>query len=1431
MRRGRQSGRASTSATAASTGNSSDSGEQWEPQPSTSRAGVVAPDDEASSDGVGADYQLMSPRPSSAVYSPSGGYGSPSAGAGSEAEPHSDLLCPPDLQPMALSPLPGPSGAQDPMAQPVYQADTGGVLLRSPPADSYLVSSSTGPLDGHGADSSDAPPPTPGMSAMIDSTVDDPESVAAAPMEESETEDEPDDGISGGPAGNQLHLVDNSAPGPSGASVEPAPGPSDDRGLHSPPSDQHLVAEAVVVEPMDETYEADAGGSALVVYEYLDDLPADGRHPADLAGEPGPASAPTETRHRRPSEADQDSLRLEPDEREALRRERAESRLGSRRRPEPPLLRLARSNHHQQQQPQHQQQQQEQAELSDSPHRQLKVPPDDDLDEDPLLTDQRAALVPLPPDSDSDQEAADGGSQSPPLRLHMECDSDEPLLELHSGQQDLFEREADLSEMGSEDGVDGHAVILAGEAQYRLSETEEEGDSGDQPLTEERQTESEAAGSSGAAGIRPADLAQLPFIYLTDGLDIGLGSEGGSADPAGSHLLVQVPPAYERPQNAHQNDFWCEECCAYYRGRCPDHQVRLISDRPMQSRAWASLPTSHLAIRAVGNADEQQDETVYGVIAKKTIPKRTQFGPMEGILVRRDRGSLPPNPTGLVLSVDHSGQLHTVDVSNPDCSNWMRFVRRAETAEQQNLVLNQQGSHLFLTSSRVIAPREELRAGYSLPYAARRGLAMLVAKPEVTVEAGTSSGDGTPEDGSSSNDAGSAGKEEPDEASVQAEQHQVDDDHDDPDWPLTCEGCGRCFVNLSALEEHDCEHPQEEDEEGPEPEESSPQRLPPPPPQHPQPQSRIPARGRPPKNPRQPPKRAEANRQNADRWICQYCPLSFESASTLNLHTLAHAAEDLEDSAPTVDEPLHCPECNKEFVSRDELITHVASHGTEPERAPEEDVYIDPIDENRPYRCHPCGRSFTHEEWLKRHLQSHIPDEEKPLACGTCDRRFASVTALQCHRRVHSAAARRFQCPLCRAMFEQVTALRQHVRTHATNGKYICPHCEKTFDGYMTIRKHIRSFHNERVFVCSLCYKLCQSTDKLKQHMLKHSDHREFLCSECGKQFKRKDKLKEHIKRLHSVDRKPPPERKPRKKKKAPKEPQLQPKVPPTDYHRFIYKCHKCKLGFKRRGMLVNHLAKRHPGMGPEQVPELMLPILKTTKDFYCQYCYKTYKSSSKRKAHILKIHPGAELPVSCRGAARLPLGDSADQTSYSQTVGSVTMSPHACSWCHKQYASRAKLLQHQRSKHPDLMPTDSQKPRQTSRTSSRRAAARAELAAEMESSESEDAILSVAAEEPPAPTPASSAPVSLAAAVPVPVPVPLAGPVSVVAPAELHTAQPLLVQAAHPALIQEAGQLEQADLLGAGMELHSLDYRLCQPAGAAASGELCRVWTVHSTR
>ena len=71
------------------------------------------------------------------------------------------------------------------------------MLLRSSVADSYLVSSSTEPLDGPASVRSDAPPPTPGMSALIDSTVDDPESAAGGHLDGSEVRGRRGGGIEG----------------------------------------------------------------------------------------------------------------------------------------------------------------------------------------------------------------------------------------------------------------------------------------------------------------------------------------------------------------------------------------------------------------------------------------------------------------------------------------------------------------------------------------------------------------------------------------------------------------------------------------------------------------------------------------------------------------------------------------------------------------------------------------------------------------------------------------------------------------------------------------------------------------------------------------------------------------------------------------------------------------------------------------------------------------------------------------------------------------------------------------------------------------------------------------------------------------------------------------------------------------------------------
>lgn len=90
------------------------------------------------------------------------------------------------------------------------------------------------------------------------------------------------------------------------------------------------------------------------------------------------------------------------------------------------------------------------------------------------------------------------------------------------------------------------------------------------------------------------------------------------------------------------------------------------------------------------------------------------------------------------------------------------------------------------------------------------------------------------------------------------------------------------------------------------------------------------------------------------------------------------------------------------------------------------------------------------------------------------------------------------------------------------------------------------------------------------------------------------------------------------------------------------------------------------------------------------------YKSSSKRKSHILKNHPGQKPPPSARDKAALAAAAQDKQQvpldqqnkfnpTFSTTVGSVTSQPHNCSHCHKQYATNAKLLQHLRKDHQRL--------------------------------------------------------------------------------------------------------------------------------------------------
>ncbi|XP_034610785.1 PR domain zinc finger protein 10 [Trachemys scripta elegans] len=333
----------------------------------------------------------------------------------------------------------------------------------------------------------------------------------------------------------------------------------------------------------------------------------------------------------------------------------------------------------------------------------------------------------------------------------------------------------------------------------------------------------------------------------------------------------------------------------------------------------------------------------------------------------------------------------------------------------------------------------------------------------------------------------------------------------------------------------------------------------------------------------------------------------------------------------------------------------------------------------RPFKCLQCGKAFREKDKLDQHLRFHGREGNCPLTCDICNKGFINSGALESHMKFH-LDQKTYSCIFCPESFDRLDLLKDHVAIHVNDGYFTCPTCKKRFPDFIQVKKHVRSFHSEKIYQCTECDKAFCRPDKLRLHMLRHSDRKDFLCSTCGKQFKRKDKLREHMQRMHN------PEREAKKADRISRSKTFKPRIASTDYESFMFKCRLCMMGFRRRGMLVNHLSKRHPDMKIEEVPELTLPIIKPNRDYFCQYCDKVYKSASKRKAHILKNHPGAELPPSIRKLRPAGPGEPDPMLStHTQLTGTIATPPVCCPHCSKQYSSKTKMVQHIRKKHPEF--------------------------------------------------------------------------------------------------------------------------------------------------
>ncbi|XP_056659477.1 PR domain zinc finger protein 5 isoform X2 [Monodelphis domestica] len=245
--------------------------------------------------------------------------------------------------------------------------------------------------------------------------------------------------------------------------------------------------------------------------------------------------------------------------------------------------------------------------------------------------------------------------------------------------------------------------------------------------------------------------------------------------------------------------------------------------------------------------------------------------------------------------------------------------------------------------------------------------------------------------------------------------------------------------------------------------------------------------------------------------ICTVCSKKCSSLSTLQEHRKVH-------------EIFECQECNKKFITPNQLKRHMITHS---EKRPyncevcnKSFKRIDQVaahkiihSEDKPYKCKLCGKGFAHRNVYKNHKKTHTGEKEK--ICPYCGQKFASNGTLRVHIRSHTGE-RPYQCPYCDKAFSKNDGLKMHIRTHTREKPYQCTQCNKAFSQKRGLDEHMRTHTGEKPFQCDVCDLSFSLKKMLIRHKLTHNPNRPMAeCPFCHKKFTRNDYLKVHMENVH----------------------------------------------------------------------------------------------------------------------------------------------------------------------------------------------------------------------------------------------------------------------------------------------------------------------------
>ena len=147
-------------------------------------------------------------------------------------------------------------------------------------------------------------------------------------------------------------------------------------------------------------------------------------------------------------------------------------------------------------------------------------------------------------------------------------------------------------------------------------------------------------------------------------------------------------------------------------------------------------------------------------------------------------------------------------------------------------------------------------------------------------------------------------------------------------------------------------------------------------------------------------------------------------------------------------------------------------------------------------------------------------DSSASISCDECGKHFTNQEKLNRHMSVH---AFNFGCELCGKQFKHGKRLKNHmINIHGLQDDHGLLSIsgsakEKEIECIDPLTNEVIEYELssqadfERKFPCSECPATFKTNSHRERHLLIHSGERPFSCEVCGKSFGRKDKLKKHV--------------------------------------------------------------------------------------------------------------------------------------------------------------------------------------------------------------------------------------------------------------------------------------------------------------------------------